>query len=103
MLADALGEGLADRVQLDCVGAVGGEVTGSAVLACVEGSDLPVEALGLLFEVGEVPLRHDQLDVGLAAFPPRTFATLQRDDGLLVLAEPGLDLASGLPHRPQVG
>ena len=78
-------------------------MTGSAVLACLEGSDLAVEALGLLLEVGEVPLRHDQLDVGLTAFPPGTFATLQRDDGLLVLAEPGRDLAAGLPDRPQVG
>jgi hypothetical protein len=103
LLAEPLGELLVDVVQLGGVGAVGSEVTGASVLACVERDDLAVEAFGLLLAMAEVGLGGGQVVVGLPALPPRTAAGLQGSNGLLVFVDPEGDLAARLLQRPEVG
>ena len=104
LLAEALVEDLADRVQLDLVGAVGGEVAGSAVLAGVEGGDLAVESVGLLLEVGEVVLavtqRRRRAD-GVALRGRLRHSSLATDAA--AARSFGLDLAAGLVERGEVG
>jgi hypothetical protein len=100
VVPDALCEGVVDRVQLDPVGVMGSEVTGTAVLARVERSDLPIEPFGLMFEVGEVVTCGHQVEVAESTFPPGRLAGLQRVDRPPLLVEPGLDV---LPRRDQRG
>ena len=64
MVAQSFVEDIADGVEFDLFGSVGDEVTRTTVLACVEGGDLAVESVGLLFEVAEVVPLGEQVDVG---------------------------------------
>lgn len=82
-LSDAFVEDVADGVDLDLVGVVGGEVAGTAVLACVERGDLAVEPFGLAFEVGEVVTSCREADVVAGSVSSPRFAGLERGDGPL--------------------
>jgi hypothetical protein len=102
-LPDALVEDVTDRVQLDPVGVVGGEVTGSAVLARVQRGDLPIESFGLAREVGEVVTSGHEGEVVETTLSPRWFAGFDRSDRAPLLLHTGLDLSPRRDQRTEIG